>query len=189
MPAHAARHARRDHARRRRAGREISYLDGKPRSSTLIGLESGAVLRFPPPFSMPWRRSTTTSRSRCCGLLHALSGKVRAANAAMTELIAPGTTAPRSAGAKAGEQISLDPASKLDVLKEQGLSNAELRLLATYSREERFEPGDLIFGEGQHGDKLYIVMDGQVRISRRLQGVGEEALTILGRARCSARWR
>ncbi len=161
---------------------EISYLDGKPRSSTLIGLESGSVLRFPASFL---EALSTVDNDLSAALLwaffHALSGKVRAANAAMTELIAPGTTAARSAGPTAGEQLSLDPSSKLDVLKEQGLSNAELRLLAIYSREERFQPGDLIFGEGQHGDKLYIVMDGQVRISRRLQGVGEEALTILGR--------
>ncbi len=69
----------------------------------------------------------------------------------------------------------------MDVLREQGLSAAELRLLATYSQEERFQPDALIFSEGEHGDKLYIVVDGQVRISRRLQGMGEEALTILGR--------
>jgi CRP-like cAMP-binding protein len=112
---------------------------------------------------------------------HTLSSKVRAANHAMTEIIAPGTSSRRTLSGSPGERVHLDPALKLDLLREQGLSANELRLLAIYSREERFEANALIFAEGESGDSLYTVVDGEVRISRRMAGMGEEALTILGR--------
>jgi len=112
---------------------------------------------------------------------HALAAKTRAANGAMTQIISPGTGPQRVTPGQPGERIHMDETAKLEVLQEQGLSAAELRLLASYSNEERFPPEALIFGEGERGDKLYIVVDGQVRISRRLPGMGEEALAILKR--------
>ncbi len=56
-----------------------------------------------------------------------------------------------------------------------------MKLLATFSAEERFRSGSMIFREGEKGDKLYIVLDGRVRISKFIPGVGEEALTVLDR--------
>jgi CRP/FNR family transcriptional regulator, cyclic AMP receptor protein len=162
---------------------EVSYVDRKPRSSTIIGVDSGSVLR------LPWQDLdllVAANRELAAALLwsfwHALAAKVRAANTAMVELFTPGVAGPRrTTASRPGQQVFLDPAAKLDLLREQGLSSAELRLLATYSREERFPPEALIFGEGEQGDKLFIIVEGQVRISRELQGMGEEALTILGR--------
>ena len=58
---------------------------------------------------------------------------------------------------------------------------AEMKLLATFSTEERFREGSMIFREGEKGDKLYIVLDGRVRISKFIPGVGEEALAVLDR--------
>jgi CRP-like cAMP-binding protein len=66
-------------------------------------------------------------------------------------------------------------------LKEKGLSSKELRLLAAFSNEESFKTGQTIFVEGDKGDKLFIILDGQVRISKFIPGVGEEALAILER--------
>jgi CRP/FNR family cyclic AMP-dependent transcriptional regulator len=161
---------------------EISFIDGKPRGSTLIGVEAGAVLRFP---AAELDRLVGANRDLGVSLLwsfwHSLAAKVRVANGAMTEIITPGVSPGQSGIGKPGERVFLDQSAKVDLLREQGLSAAELRLLATYSREERFGPDTLIFGEGEQGDKLYIVVDGQVRISRHMQGMGEEALTILGR--------
>ena len=37
-----------------------------------------------------------------------------------------------------------------------------------------------MFHEGEIGDKLYLILDGKVRISRNLPGMGEEALAVLG---------
>jgi len=48
------------------------------------------------------------------------------------------------------------------------------------TREESFRLGDIVFREGEVGDKLYIILDGKVRISRDVPGMGEEALAVLG---------
>jgi CRP-like cAMP-binding protein len=36
-----------------------------------------------------------------------------------------------------------------------------------------------LFKEGEAGDKLYIIAEGAVRISRHISGMGEEALAVL----------
>jgi CRP/FNR family transcriptional regulator, cyclic AMP receptor protein len=161
---------------------EISYVDRKPRATTVLGVDAGTVLRFSAAeLDQLVARNRELGVSLLWSFWHSLAAKVRSANGAMTEIITPGLEPGRSATGQPGERVYLDQTAKVDVLREQGLSAAELRLLATYSREERFAPNMLIFGEGERGDKLYIVVDGQVRISRHLQGMGEEALTILGR--------
>jgi CRP-like cAMP-binding protein/Flp pilus assembly protein TadD len=77
--------------------------------------------------------------------------------------------------------ISVDLDQKLKLLQEQGLSSRELRLLATFSNEELYDRDEIVFKEGDKGDKLYIVLGGKVRISKHIPGVGEEALAILDR--------
>jgi CRP-like cAMP-binding protein len=79
------------------------------------------------------------------------------------------------------QQITVTSEDKVDLFRERGLSAAEMKLLATFSTEERFREGSMIFREGEQGDKLYIVLDGRVRISKFIPGVGEEALTVLDR--------
>ena len=37
----------------------------------------------------------------------------------------------------------------------------------------------MIFEEGEQGDKFYLILDGAVRISRIVPGMGEEALAVL----------
>ena len=161
---------------------EVSFLDGRPRSATDIALEPGSALRLP---AEDVSRTMEADQELGVALLwsfwHSLAAKIRAANAAMTDLIAPGSPRPPNGHGTPGEPVAFDPSSAADILREQGLSAGELRLLATYSRQERFAPESLIFGEGQTGDTLYVVVEGAVRISRRLHGMGEEALTVLGR--------
>lgn len=79
------------------------------------------------------------------------------------------------------EPAAIDLEKKLSILKEKGLSSSELRLLATFSKEEKYYLNHTIFREGDRGDKLFIILDGQVRISKYISGVGEEALAILDR--------
>ena len=59
------------------------------------------------------------------------------------------------------------------------LDAAELGEVAEVSREEEFVSGEYIFREGEHGNRLYLIVDGEVRISRDVPGSGEEALAIL----------
>jgi CRP/FNR family cyclic AMP-dependent transcriptional regulator len=82
---------------------------------------------------------------------------------------------------RTGQATSVNMEQKLALLKEKGLSSKELRLLATFSNEELFKAGQHIFSEGQKGDRLYIILQGEVRISKYIPGAGEEALAILDR--------
>ncbi len=59
------------------------------------------------------------------------------------------------------------------------LDDAELRSVAEICKEEQFVSGAYIFREGESGNRLYLITDGEVRISRDVPGSGEEALAVL----------
>jgi CRP-like cAMP-binding protein len=59
------------------------------------------------------------------------------------------------------------------------LDDAELAEVADVCRRETFVSGEYIFREGESGNRLYIITEGDVRISRDVPGSGEEALAIL----------
>jgi CRP-like cAMP-binding protein len=61
-----------------------------------------------------------------------------------------------------------------------GLTQEALALIARATTEESHVTGTKIFQYGDLGDKLFIILDGKVRISREIAGMGEEALAILG---------
>ncbi|AUX23535.1 cyclic nucleotide-binding protein [Sorangium cellulosum] len=62
----------------------------------------------------------------------------------------------------------------------QGLTPAALELISRVASEETHALGTKIFQHGDPGDKLYILLEGKVRISREIAGIGEEALAVLG---------
>jgi len=51
-------------------------------------------------------------------------------------------------------------------------------------RREHFEPGEVIFEEGGHGDWLYIVVDGEVEVLKRVPGASAMSLRRLGPGEC-----
>ena len=59
------------------------------------------------------------------------------------------------------------------------LDESELSAVAELCREERFVSGAYIFREGESGNRLYLITEGEVRISRDVPGSGEEALAVL----------
>ena len=61
----------------------------------------------------------------------------------------------------------------------KALDDGELAEIAEICREEKFVSGEYIFREGEHGNRLYLIVEGEVRISRDVPGSGEEALAIL----------
>ncbi|HSO00751.1 MAG TPA: cyclic nucleotide-binding domain-containing protein [Candidatus Nanopelagicales bacterium] len=71
------------------------------------------------------------------------------------------------------EQLSRVPLFK-------GLTPTALELISRVANEESHGLGTKIFQHGDPGDKLYIIVEGKVRISRDIPGMGEEALAILG---------
>ena len=61
-----------------------------------------------------------------------------------------------------------------------GLKPQGLELIAKVATEETHALGTKIFQHGDAGDKLYLILEGKVRISREVPGMGEEALAVLG---------
>lgn len=61
-----------------------------------------------------------------------------------------------------------------------GLKPEALELVAKVATEEVHTTGTTIFRHGDAGDKLYVIVEGKVRISREVPGMGEEALAVLG---------
>jgi CRP-like cAMP-binding protein len=61
----------------------------------------------------------------------------------------------------------------------KNLEESELGEVADVCRIEEFVSGEYIFREGEHGNRLYLIVEGDVRISRDVPGSGEEALAIL----------
>ena len=60
------------------------------------------------------------------------------------------------------------------------LSEGMLINIAEISTIERYPAQHKLFSYGDQGDKLYIIMEGQVRVGREIPGMGEEAFAILG---------
>ena len=61
-----------------------------------------------------------------------------------------------------------------------GLTPEALAMIANVTTEETYASGTRLFQYGDPGDKLYIILEGKVRISREVGGMGEEALAVLG---------
>jgi CRP/FNR family cyclic AMP-dependent transcriptional regulator len=61
-----------------------------------------------------------------------------------------------------------------------GLTREALALIALATTEESHATGTKLFQFGDPGDKLFIILEGKVRISREVAGMGEEALAVLG---------
>ena len=71
----------------------------------------------------------------------------------------------------------------LDFLKKvnlfENLSATELEKIERISRMEAYAKGDVIFKEGMPGDQCYVITNGEVRISKFIPNIGEEALAVL----------
>lgn len=59
------------------------------------------------------------------------------------------------------------------------LDDTEIGAVAEVCKEEKHESGVYVFREAEAGNRLYIIVTGEVRISRDVPGSGEEALAVL----------
>ncbi|MCH7874651.1 MAG: cyclic nucleotide-binding domain-containing protein [Gemmatimonadetes bacterium] len=77
---------------------------------------------------------------------------------------------------------------ELELIKESAifadLTDDELSHITEICEEQKFKSGATLFKEGEPGNRLYIIADGEVRISRDIPGSGEEALTVLKKGAC-----
>ncbi|HEX9981984.1 MAG TPA: cyclic nucleotide-binding domain-containing protein [Thermoanaerobaculia bacterium] len=165
---------------------EMNFIDRLTRSSDAVAIENTSCYTFS--FSA-LDQIMDEDKELAVGLHWAfwrsLTEKVRDANEQLKlffqEDAKKGAGRKREGGKREVQQVTVKSEDKVDLFRERGLSAAEMKLLATFSTEERFREGSMIFREGDRGDKLYIVLDGRVRISKFIPGVGEEALTVLDR--------
>ncbi len=61
----------------------------------------------------------------------------------------------------------------------ENLSVADLEKIAKISRHESAEQKTVLFKEGDPGDRCFVITKGEVRISKFIPNIGEEALAIL----------
>lgn len=78
----------------------------------------------------------------------------------------------------------MDPSLLAQLSLFEGLSADDLTRIASLARARQFRRAEVIFREGEPGDALYVLLAGSVRISKRIAGVGEEALAILEPGSC-----
>jgi len=165
---------------------EMNFIDRTHRSSDAIAVDPSSCYIFS--FSA-LDQLMDDDKELAVGLHWAfwrsLTVKVRDANEQLKlffqEDAKKGQGRKRAEGKREVQQVTIKSEDKVDLFKERGLSGSEMKLLATFSSEEKFREGSMIFREGEKGDKLYIVLDGRVRISKFIPGVGEEALAVLDR--------
>ena len=165
---------------------EMNFIDRTHRSSDGLAVDPSACYTFS--FSA-LDQLMDEDKELAVGLHWAfwrsLTEKVRDANEQLKlffqEDAKRGSGRKRADGKREMQQVTVKSEDKVDLFRERGLSAAEMKLLATFSTEERFREGSMMFREGEKGDKLYIVLDGRVRISKFIPGVGEEALAVLDR--------
>jgi CRP-like cAMP-binding protein len=60
-----------------------------------------------------------------------------------------------------------------------GLPPVYLQRIEALGQVETHSLGAKVFAEGSPGDKVYLILEGKVRISRNVPGIGEEALAVL----------
>ncbi len=77
------------------------------------------------------------------------------------------------------ELASMDVEILRKVALFDGMTSAQLRKLAAGMKEREFPISTHIFREGDASSAMFIIVEGKVRISKTVPGIGEEALAIL----------
>jgi CRP-like cAMP-binding protein len=164
---------------------EVGFISGGARSADAIALKPIRLLRFDGEAVM--RKASSWPEFGVhvyWGLWHALAAKLRATNEQLRTFF-PADKQPESflrlRRAREAGEVEVAEDTKVQVLREQGLTGKELLTLATFSREIRFESGSALFEEGDEGQEMYVILEGKVLISKFISGAGEEALAILER--------
>jgi CRP/FNR family transcriptional regulator, cyclic AMP receptor protein len=84
---------------------------------------------------------------------------------------------PQADGLDLKGKSTLEILSQIDLFS--GLPSGHLRRVVDIGLEEQYRSNAMVFSEGEPGDKFYLIVEGAVRISRIVPGMGEEALAVL----------
>ena len=61
----------------------------------------------------------------------------------------------------------------------ESLVPEHVRLIGSIVTEQQVPPSTKLFGDGDKPDRFYFIVQGKVRISKQIPGIGEEALAVL----------
>ena len=165
---------------------DMGYIDGKSHGADAVAETDVEVLTFDvEELTAKTNLDHGLSTAILWALWKSLSGKLRKSNDQLAGFFKGETAAPPlevpASRLPHDDTFHVDMATKRDLFQEQRLSSLEINLLSTLSRERRYEPGEVIFHEGELGDEMFVVLGGTVLISKFIPGAGDEALTFLGR--------
>ncbi|HYN21057.1 MAG TPA: cyclic nucleotide-binding domain-containing protein [Thermoanaerobaculia bacterium] len=162
---------------------ETAFVDRRPRTSDAITAEDTELLVFSPGSLDPLLQSDAAIAAGLYWLFwKSLSAKLRKASDNLGGLFLNSRIpSPAATGSQpvSGFRVGLDDKRRL--FEEQKLSRLEINFLSSLSQERKYEPGQVIFGEGEDADEMFVVLEGRVRISKEIPGAGEEALSFLER--------
>ncbi|MDY7091439.1 MAG: cyclic nucleotide-binding domain-containing protein [Acidobacteriota bacterium] len=164
---------------------ESSYLDGEVRSGDAFVIAETELLSFNPvALEALAGLDQRITVALYWSFWKSLATKLRTTNEKLTQFFSEAGKPPSSPSLEpkgTPADFRIDLAAKRKLFQEQKLSNLEINFLSTLSKEQQVAPGEVIFHEGDVGDKMYIVLDGRVMISKYIPGAGEEALAFLER--------
>ncbi|MEM9290447.1 MAG: cyclic nucleotide-binding domain-containing protein [Acidobacteriota bacterium] len=164
---------------------EASFIDGQPRSGDAVFEAETELLTFNHVvLTTLMERDQQIAVAFYWTLWKSLALKLRATNDQLTRFFSEQGPRPSPEPAprrRPKESSKNDLKAKRDLFREQKLSNMEINFLSSLSQQLQVGPGEMIFREGDPGDKLYVVLDGRVMISKDIPGAGEEALAFIER--------
>lgn len=161
---------------------ETSFIDGQPRSGDAFVVEDAVIFPLNALALAPViEEHPRWALALYWALWKSLSRKLRLTNETLADFFSGARKkAPIQPVPLQNEDFRVGLDKKRDLFREQPLSPMEINFLSSLSKEKRFKREEYLFREGQEGDALYIVLEGQIRISKDT-AAGEEALAILER--------
>ena len=164
---------------------EASFIDQNARSGDAVAdSECELIVIDPAALQTAMERDSSFAIALYWTFWKTLSKKLRKTNDTLTAFFThttrPPTPVPAAPRHPTGE-FRVDMAAKRTLFQEQRLSSMEINFLSSLSQERKFQPGQLIFREGEPGDAMWVVLEGRVMISKYIPGAGEEALAFLER--------
>ncbi|MCB1035404.1 MAG: cyclic nucleotide-binding domain-containing protein [Acidobacteria bacterium] len=164
---------------------ETSFIDGEVRSGSARAEAPSTLVAFDyEKVSDLVGRDQRLAVALYWSFWKSLARKLRTTNDRLAQFFSaaaqPSSNQPKTVHDPTSE-FHIDLAAKRAIFQEQKLSNMEINFLATLSKEIQVKPGQILFKEGDEGDKMYVVLEGRVMISKYIPGAGEEALAFLER--------
>ena len=163
---------------------ETSFIDAEARSGDAMATEKSVIYQASAEALDRFMKDNQRfAMALYWTLWKGMSQKLRVTNEVLAQFFAKGGPKPPASPQidEASGEFKIGIGAKMELFRQQALSPMEIKFLASLSREKKFDAGEYIFREGEDGDRLYVVLDGRVMISKEIVGAGEEALAFLER--------